>query len=861
MSSFNGYSLINEVSTGGTISSLFSILSLFTEDIKLSAMPTEEPEEPYLRRSSRANSDVSQLDSKEMGGFNFSPMEMSPVDGEPFPPMDGVVTGRPRSSSISTAEGTSRPTSWSPPPDAKAAASQPVTTSHSPSLGPTQRPPLLPRKMKVDVGRGTPNSGRPRMGTPQLEEAMKGSIARAKVDSTLAVIPAEAFRKLTRKYPRATGSIVQVVLERFSRVTFMTAHKFLGLTREILRSEATLNNLVSYPLPRSFYTGGGMQALRNRFQVSTEVRPSPFSRQNSKIDESPSPTIRSPSLASKPTTPVPKVADLPNLRMTSDSEDIGDLSMSPTSHNHPSTLIRRTSAMRKQVAAGDLALDSAAVSGDAYYRPPVTTPGIFSRTPTWRSRLSSTTDFQRVDSDDEDDEELREALVSCIAKSIGLFQAPEQPADSRHSVSATHSTPNSPPMFPNGRGQRQNVGNVLDLMNTISAQSNNVSGLLRESLMHAHIDLDDQSSISASIQDSFGGAPDVNSKILRDLGNHMEVLFFKKGASVVKEGQRATGLYYVIDGFLDVSIPQRRVDEEGKFETASQTTPLWSGKSEDLSPHATSPMSHQFHKDDDDDQLFTVKPGGLAGYLASLCSTESYVNIVAKTDCFVGFIPQHALDHIVERRPIVLLTLAKRLLSLLSPQVLHIDAGLDWIQLSAGQVLFERGEPSTDFYVVINGRLRSVQKKPNSESVEVLREFGQGDSVGELDAITGAARSTTVQAIRETEIVRMPSALFEAISVRHPETTLQFMRAIATKVRSAVGEHHGHMATEVRAADRNLKTVCILGNNRSVPVAKFAGKLKASLEELGSTTSCLDLATVMRKLGRHAFTRMGWVRH
>lgn len=51
---------------------------------------------------------------------------------------------------------------------------------------------------------------------------MKGTIARATVDSTLAMIPAEAFRKLTRKYPKATGSIVQVVLERFSRVTFMT---------------------------------------------------------------------------------------------------------------------------------------------------------------------------------------------------------------------------------------------------------------------------------------------------------------------------------------------------------------------------------------------------------------------------------------------------------------------------------------------------------------------------------------------------------------------------------------------------------------------------------------------------------------
>jgi lysophospholipid hydrolase len=157
-----------------------------------------------------------------------------------------------------------------------------------------------------------------------------------------------------------------------------------------------------------------------------------------------------------------------------------------------------------------------------------------------------------------------------------------------------------------------------------------------------------------------------------------------------------------------------------------------------------------------------------------------------------------------------------------------------------------------------------VQKKTDSESVDILGEFGQGESVGELDAITGSRRTDTVQAIRETEIVRMPAALFDAISVRHPETTLQFMRVIANKVRSAGGaEHaaihrHSNTANELRP-DRNLKTVCILGSNRQVPVAKFASKLKSSLEDLGSTTSSLDLATVMRKLGRHAFTRMGWV--
>ena len=52
---------------------------------------------------------------------------------------------------------------------------------------------------------------------------------------------------------------------------------------------------------------------------------------------------------------------------------------------------------------------------------------------------------------------------------------------------------------------------------------------------------------------------------------------------------------------------------------------------------------------------------------ASLCNTASYVDIKAKTDTYVGFLPAHALERLLEKRPIVLLTLAKRLISLLSP--------------------------------------------------------------------------------------------------------------------------------------------------------------------------------------------------
>lgn len=170
---------------------------------------------------------------------------------------------------------------------------------------------------------------------------------------------------------------------------------------------------------------------------------------------------------------------------------------------------------------------------------------------------------------------------------------------------------------------------------------------------------------------------------------------------------------------------------------------------------------------------------------ASLCSTASYVDIVAKTDTYVGFLPANALERLIEKRPIVLLTLAKRLISLLSPlgmftskptislfltntyphSVLHIDGSLDWVQVNAGQVLWRPDDVSDSFYIVINGRLRAITEKVGG-GVNITAEYGQGDTVGEVDVITSSPRRNTVHAIRDTELIRMPQTLFNAISSR-----------------------------------------------------------------------------------------------
>jgi CRP-like cAMP-binding protein len=97
--------------------------------------------------------------------------------------------------------------------------------------------------------------------------------------------------------------------------------------------------------------------------------------------------------------------------------------------------------------------------------------------------------------------------------------------------------------------------------------------------------------------------------------------------------------------------------------------------------------------------------------------------------------------------------------------VLQIDASLDWMQVNAGQVLWRPGDVSDSFYIVINGRLRIITEKEVG-GITIVGECGQGDTVGELDVITGSPRRTTVHAIRDTELIRMPQTLFNAISAR-----------------------------------------------------------------------------------------------
>ena len=105
-----------------------------------------------------------------------------------------------------------------------------------------------------------------------LSSVHRDVIARASVDTTLAVIPAKAFQNLTIKFPSASAHIVQVILARFQRVTFMTLYKYLGLSKELLKIEKMIHDLTRFVAPREFnrdYLEKLMVTFRN-MQSATE---------------------------------------------------------------------------------------------------------------------------------------------------------------------------------------------------------------------------------------------------------------------------------------------------------------------------------------------------------------------------------------------------------------------------------------------------------------------------------------------------------------------------------------------------------------------------------------------------------------
>ena len=159
---------------------------------------------------------------------------------------------------------------------------------------------------------------------------------------------------------------------------------------------------------------------------------------------------------------------------------------------------------------------------------------------------------------------------------------------------------------------------------------------------------------------------------------------------------------------------------------------------------------------------------------------------------------------IVKRHPHVILNLAMSVVSNLSPQVRSMDFAIEWMLVESGKALYKQDTKADSTYVVLSGMLENVVTKSLHEILkstckhvpgrlrsvitrasnkrELVCEYGRGELTGIVETLMNTPRSTTVLAVRDTEVAKLPAGLLDFIKMRFPQVLMRLIKLLGEKL-------------------------------------------------------------------------------
>lgn len=139
------------------------------------------------------------------------------------------------------------------------------------------------------------------------------------------------------------------------------------------------------------------------------------------------------------------------------------------------------------------------------------------------------------------------------------------------------------------------------------------------------------------------------------------------------------------------------------------------------------------------------------------------------------------------------------------------------VRVPGGEWLFRQGDEGDALYVLLAGRCEVVDAEG-----EVLSILGHGAVLGELALVTGAPRSASVRARRDTELLELPRPEFERLLRDEPSFAAQVIRELARQLQAS---RPRDSAPEPRAS-----TVAIVPLSSDVPFAEVVSGVVTGLE-------------------------------
>ena len=142
------------------------------------------------------------------------------------------------------------------------------------------------------------------------------------------------------------------------------------------------------------------------------------------------------------------------------------------------------------------------------------------------------------------------------------------------------------------------------------------------------------------------------------------------------------------------------------------------------------------------------------------------------------------------------------------------------LRVLAGDWALREGDEAGELYVVLRGRLRAV-----AADGRTLRVLGPGAAIGELALLTGAPRSASVQAIRDSTLLRLPRQRFDELIERDAHFAATVARELAGLLQASGG---------LSAPPTRPSLFALRGVGRDVPVQGVARSLANALERYGT---------------------------
>ncbi|XP_064416365.1 patatin-like phospholipase domain-containing protein 6 [Latimeria chalumnae] len=274
--------------------------------------------------------------------------------------------------------------------------------------------------------------------------------------------------------------------------------------------------------------------------------------------------------------------------------------------------------------------------------------------------------------------------------------------------------------------------------------------------------------------------------------------------------------------------------------------------------------------------LFVAQPGEMVGQLAVLTGEPLIFTIKANRDCIFLRISKSDLYEMMKVQPSIILSAAHTEVTRISPLVRQLDFAISWMAVEAGCTLYRQGAVTDGIYIVLSGRLRSVIQKEKENKKELVGEFGRGNLVAAVEFFMGEPHASSVHAVRDTEVARIPEGVLHYIKKLYPEAVTHLLPLLGQRILGNMGQVHKLVGDvrqqptsmlsgpEMMNPASNLSTVAVLPVNQDVPIEAFSLELSHALHFIGPSL-LLNSDIIREQLGIAALDRIheyrlsGWL--